>query len=315
MVRPSPAAVFGAAVGAGLSVSAVCTGIVPSRAVGSRSTNARVGGLAAIAPREVKPSTRQPAPVRMPSLRRSRRLKPALITSCRLSNALSARFLGPYFSRRMDASSHVAKRRAALRSVGEVGWLRVRAVDGRGGLGSGQVTLAPDEAVLQSTHRSSFNSQCRAVMQRGPVGAALKRAGEEALSSDFFVFPATITCRAWYPFCRSVATNVARIFTLSFVYSQPRPRIFVVVRNATKRYRSIVRGFLASGHKQFIVMCFQGKAAARAPVDKIAVGSDCFARRALFDRGAKSWWWVVLDGCARFAAQRTGCDIERGGAA
>src|SRR5205823_2926419 len=149
----------------------------------------------------------------------------------------------------------------------------------------------------------------------GPVGAALKRAGEEALSSDFFVFPATITCRAWYPFCRSVATNVARIFTLSFVYSQPRPRIFVVVRNATKRYRSIVRGFLASGHKQFIVMWFQGKAAARAPVDKIAVGSDCFARRALFDRGAKSWWWVVLDGCARFAAQRTGCDIERGGAA
>src|SRR6266850_1357834 len=91
MVRPSPAAVFGAAVGVGLSAIGVWTGMVPSRAVGSKSTNGVVGGLAAQAPRALKPSTRQPALVRIPDLRRSSRFL------C----AFSARLLGRYLSRRI----------------------------------------------------------------------------------------------------------------------------------------------------------------------------------------------------------------------
>src|SRR6267378_3114866 len=101
MVRPSPAAVFGAAVGVGLSAIGVWTGMVPSRAVGSRSTNGVVGGLAAQAPRALKPSTRQPALVRIPNLRRSRRLSPALMRSSRFLCAFSARLLGRYLSRRI----------------------------------------------------------------------------------------------------------------------------------------------------------------------------------------------------------------------
>jgi len=45
IVRPSPAAVFGATVGAGLSAVGVWIRQVPSRGVGSKSRNGWIGGL------------------------------------------------------------------------------------------------------------------------------------------------------------------------------------------------------------------------------------------------------------------------------
>src|SRR5437588_12198327 len=101
MVRPSPAAVFGAAVGAGFSVVVVCTRQVPSRGVGSRSRKGVIGGLMTlrvlVPPEErgmaspeatpgdavwlqalltLRPSTRKPALLSRPILMRSRRLMP-----------------------------------------------------------------------------------------------------------------------------------------------------------------------------------------------------------------------------------------------
>src|SRR6266436_1581420 len=99
MVRPSPAAVFGTTVGAGFSDATGCfTG-----SIGSGSINERVAGLVLEPPslglrpqaRELSPFfvTRYPALVSRPILKRSRRVRPAAISSRRFFLALSKSLL------------------------------------------------------------------------------------------------------------------------------------------------------------------------------------------------------------------------------
>src|SRR5436305_10893588 len=99
MVRPSLAAVFGATVGAGFSDA---TGCFTGR-IGNGSINERVAGLVLEPPplglrpqaRELNPFlvTRYPALVSRPILNRSRRVRPAAISSRRFFLALSKSLL------------------------------------------------------------------------------------------------------------------------------------------------------------------------------------------------------------------------------
>src|SRR5436853_6970208 len=95
MVRPSPAAVFGATLGAGFSDA---TGCFTGR-IGNGSINERVAGLVLEPPplglrpqaRELNPFfvTRYPAPVSRPILKRSRPVRPAAIPSMPILRAFS----------------------------------------------------------------------------------------------------------------------------------------------------------------------------------------------------------------------------------